>query len=317
MTMAATAYVQRLEQAAISKGTYALVGLDPRLDSLPPEIVRRAREMYDDATAVAAAAFEEFCVRLIDVVSPLVPAVKPQAAFFEEWGPDGCLALQRIIRYARSRGLIVICDAKRGDIGTTAEAYARAYLAGADPTASLWGADAITISPYLGADTLDPFVKVAEQRGAGLYVLVRTSNPGAGTFQDRTDGQRLFEHVADTVEQLAQATRQGLAYGCVGAVVGATYPQELVALRQRMPHVPLLVPGYGAQGGSAADVAAAFDATGHGALINSSRAINFAFRQAPYDEQFGAKQWEQAAEAATRQMIADLAAVCPAPVARA
>lgn len=305
--MTVSQFATRLHSAIQSKRTPTLVGLDPRLDWIPPDVLAHARDLHADPTAQAAAAFEEFCVRLIDVVAPLVPAVKPQAAFFEELGPDGCLALARVIRYARNAGLIVICDAKRGDIGTTAEAYARAYLAGSDPQAAPWHADALTVNPYLGRDTLEPFVKVATERGAGIYVLVKTSNPGSASFQDRqADGQKIYRHVAQVVEDLAVQTAES-GYGCVGAVVGATYPQELAELRAAMPHAPLLVPGYGSQGGAAADVAAAFSPEGLGALINNSRGINFAYRAAPYAEQFGARQWEAATEAATRRMIADLA----------
>lgn len=305
--MTVSHFASRLHSAIQSRKTPALVGLDPRLDWIPPDVLANARNLHSDPTAQAAAAFEEFCVRLIDVVAPLVPAVKPQAAFFEELGPDGCLALARVIRYARNAGLIVICDAKRGDIGTTAEAYARAYLAGADPQAAPWHADALTVNPYLGQDTLEPFVTVARQRGAGIYVLVKTSNPGSASFQDReADGQKLYRHVAQVVEDLAVQTAES-GYGCVGAVVGATYPQELAELRAAMPHAPLLVPGYGSQGGAAADVGAAFDANGLGGLINNSRGINFAYRAAPYAEQYGPGKWEAAAEAATRRMITDLA----------
>ena len=300
-------YTTRLHNAIKMKGTPALVGLDPRLDQLPADVLAHAREMHDDPVAVAASAFEEFCVRLIDVVAPLVPAVKPQAAFFEEWGPDGCLSLARVIRYARKQGLIVICDGKRGDIGTTAEAYARAFLAGADPLAAPWQADALTVNPYLGRDTLEPFVKVAKERGAGIYVLVKTSNPGSASFQDRvSDGTTIYRHVAQVVEELALETEEN-GYGAIGAVVGATYPQELVELRAAMPHVPLLVPGYGSQGGAAADVAPAFKADGLGAVINNSRGINFAFKTKEYAEQYGPRRWEAAAEAATKRMIADLA----------
>lgn len=305
--MTVSHFASRLHAAIQAKRTPALVGLDPRLDWIPPDVMAHARELYSDPTAQAAAAFEEFCVRLIDVVAPLVPAVKPQAAFFEELGPDGCLALARVIRYARNAGLIVICDGKRGDIGTTAEAYARAYLAGSDPQAAPWHADALTVNPYLGRDTLEPFVKVATERGAGIYVLVKTSNPGSASFQDRqADGQTIYRHVAQVVEELAGQTAEN-GFGCVGAVVGATYPQELVELRAAMPHAPLLVPGYGSQGGAAADVGAAFTSAGLGGLINNSRGINFAYRSAPYAEQFGAQQWEAASEAATRRMIVDLA----------
>ncbi len=299
-------FATRLNAAIQSKGTSVLVGLDPRLDQLPPDVIASAKELYDDPIAQAAAAFEEFCVRLIDVVAPLVPAVKPQSAFFEEWGPDGCLALARVIRYARKQGLIVICDAKRGDIGTTAEAYARAYLAGADPLAAPYQSDALTVNPYLGRDTLEPFVQLAKERGAGIYVLVKTSNPGSASFQNRvTDGKPLYRYVAQVVEELALETAEN-GYGLVGAVVGATYPQELAELRAAMPHVPLLVPGYGSQGGAAADVAPAFQSNGLGALINNSRGINFAYKAKPFAEQFGPKHWEAAAEAATKQMIAEL-----------
>lgn len=305
-------YSTRLHAAIRQKQTPVLVGLDPRIDWLPQEILARARERFDDPAAIAAAAFEEFCVRIVDVVAPLVPAVKPQAAFFEEWGPNGCLALARVIAYARSQGLLVICDAKRGDIGTTAEAYARAYLAGEDPRAAIWGADALTINPYLGRDTLEPFVKVAVERGAGVYVLVRTSNPGAGTFQDRlSETTTVYQAVADVVEELSAADVDAEGFGCVGAVVGATYPAELAALRSRMPHVPLLIPGYGAQGGTAADVQAAFRGDGLGAVINNSRGINFAHRIGRWAEEFGERQWEAAVEGATRAMITELRTAIP------
>lgn len=307
-------YSQRLHQAIRAKRTPALVGIDPRFDWLPPDVVAAAEHRAPaDRRARAAAAFEEFSFRLIDIVAPLVPAVKPQAAFFEECGPAGCVALERVIRRARQAGLIVICDAKRGDIGSTAEAYARGYLAGDDPVAAPWGADALTVNPYLGVDTLEPFVKVAVERRAGLYVLVRTSNPGAGVFQDyRSEGIPLYRQVAGAVEELSARTADPEGFGAVGAVVGATYPQELAELRQAMPHAPLLIPGYGSQGGAAADVAAGFTPEGLGALVNNSRGINFAWRSEPYASEFGPARWEEAVEAATRAMIADLAAHTPA-----
>ncbi len=295
-------YRDRLHAAVQSKRTPALVGLDPRFSQLPAEIRDRARRRAVSDSEVAALAYEEFCCRIIDVVAPLVPAVKPQAAFFEEVGPAGTLALWRVTQYARSAGLLVIMDAKRGDIGTTAEAYARGYLAGAASSAAPWGADALTVSPYLGPDTLEPFVKVAKGRDAGIYVLVRTSNPGSGGFQARPgDAVPVFRSVAEVVQKLAAETG-----GAVGAVVGATYPAELVELRKAMPDAPLLVPGYGAQGGTSADTAAAFHADGQGALVNSSRGIIFAYEKQP------AVRWEEAVESATRAMIADLAAHTPA-----
>ena len=306
-------YAERLNAAIRRTGTPALVGLDPRWEQLPSDLIARSRGRSGGDRSRQAAAYEEFCCRIIDVVAPLVPAVKPQAAFFEECGPAGGEALCHVIRHARRAGLLVICDAKRGDIGSTAEAYANAYLAGSDPDAAPWGADALTVNAYLGADTLEPFVRVAEQRGAGIYVLVRTSNPGAAAFQDRvTDGRTVYQSVAETVETLADRTRGSADFGAVGAVVGATWPQELAELRAAMPHAPLLVPGYGSQGGTAADVAAAFREDGLGALVNNSRGINFAWTRKPYAEQFGPTRWEDAVAAATRDMIADLAAHTPA-----
>ncbi len=312
-------FADRLHAAVRSKQTAALVGLDPRFERLPAPVVRAAEKRgATDPNAFKAAAFEEFCFRIIDVVAPLVPAVKPQAAFFEELGPAGMIVLERIIRRARTAGLIVICDAKRGDIGSTAEAYARAYLAGEDPTAAVWAADALTVNPYLGRDTLEPFIQVARERGAGIYVLVRTSNPEAGTFQDRkTDGVPVYRAVAGVVEAFAAETANGSDFGPIGAVVGATYPAELAELRAAMPHVPLLVPGYGSQGAGADDVTSAFGKDGLGALVNNSRGINFAHERNPYAEEFGPEHWEEAALAATRQMIADLNQALTAAAKRA
>ena len=312
-----TAYSQRLHQAIRRTGTPALVGLDPRLDQLPAQVVAAAEQRSGSATEVAASAFEEFCCRVVDVVAPLVPAVKPQSAFFEQCGSAGCQALARVIQHAREAGLIVICDAKRGDIGSTARAYAEAYLAGDDPASAAWAADALTVNPYLGRDALEPFVEVAAERGAGLYVLVRTSNPGAVLFQDLVDaGRPVYRHVAALVEEWAAADAGEDGFGSVGAVVGATFPEELAELRAAMPHVPLLVPGYGSQGGAAADVAAAFNSNGLGAVVNSSRGINFAYRREPYAAEYGEERWEAAIEAATHQMIADLAEHTPAGVLR-
>jgi len=304
-------YIQRLHEAARRKKNNVVVGLDPRFDDLPKSI-RERHAGGGNPLRDRAAAFEEFCLRIIDVVAPLVPAVKPQAAFFEELGPAGTIVLGRVIQAARKAGLLVICDAKRGDIGSTAEAYARGYLAGSDPEAAPWGADALTVNPYLGKDTLQPFVDVAVQRGGGIYVLVRTSNPGAGTFQDRTaDGKTIYQHVAGVVETLANETRGDDPFGAVGAVVGATYPKELAELREAMPHVSLLIPGYGSQGGAGADVAAGFTSDGLGAVVNSSRGIIFAHKRKEYAEEFGDARWEEAVKSATEGMIRDLAANTP------
>ena len=308
-----TTFSERLHAAIKQKRTPALVGLDPRWENLPNDVKQKASEAGGDTAAIHARAYEEFSCRIIDVVAPLVPAVKPQSAFFEACGPAGVEALRNVIAAARKAGLIVICDAKRGDIGLTAEAYAAAYLAGEDPNAAPFAADCLTVNPYMGVDTLQPFVKRASEVGAGIYVLVRTSNPGAGDFQDReTESTKLFETVADRIEQLSTEMANGSEYGSVGAVVGATYPDELRQLRSRMPHVPLLVPGYGSQGGTSADVAGAFDANGLGAVVNSSRGIIFSYQKGKLAEEFGEAKWEAAVEAATKLMIEDLATHTPA-----
>jgi len=303
-------FAARLIEAVQRKKTPVCLGLDPRPGHLPPQIVSRARANHADPCAQAAAACEEFCLRVIDAVAGLVPVVKPQAAFFEEWGPPGMQALGRVIAHARRAGLLVIADGKRGDIGTTAEAYARGWLAGSDPARAPFAADALTVNGYLGRDALDPFVRLAAQREAGMYILVGTSNPGAGTFQDLagSDGTPLYMRVAACVEELASQTLGGAAYGAVGAVVGATYPRELAMLREAMPHAPLLVPGYGSQGAGAAEVAAAFGDDGLGAVINNSRGLIFAYLNPEFREQFSLDRWEEAVVAATRRMIGELAA---------
>ena len=307
-------YIQRLHERITACRTPALIGIYPRWDWLPSEIRRQAEDKFPHRHERTAYACESFSQQLIDIVSPLVPAIKPQVAFFEQLGVPGFAALHSVMQYARRSGLIVIADAKRGDIGPTAEAYAEAWLAGEDPEAAAWPADALTINPYLGTDSLQPFVDLAYGRGAGLYVLVRTSNPGAAEFQDRvSDGKPLYSTIADTVQRLSESSRDaGQAFGCVGAVVGATWPIQLQELRRQMPAVPLLIPGYGTQGGTSSDTAGAFNPDGLGALVNSSRGINFAWRRKPYSEQFGEQHWQDAVAAATRDMIADLALNTPA-----
>jgi len=219
--------------------------------------------------------------------------------------------LGQVIDYARHQGLLVVLDGKRNDIGTTATAYAEAYLG--TPPDSPWGADALTVSPYLGDDSLTPFVDVARERGAGVFVLVKTSNPGGRMLQDLVvDGRPLYRVVGDYVEQLATASRGESGYGAVGAVVGATYPEQAAELRAAMPHTWFLVPGFGAQGGTARDVAAAFDESGRGAIVNNSRGIIFAHATKAYKDRFGDARWQEAVEAATRDMISQLAADSPA-----
>lgn len=305
-------FAQRLAQAVREKKNPVLVGLDPRGEMLPSTFFDKD---HNPTVEEMAAAYYVFCRDVIDVVAPLVPAVKPQAAFFEQLGPYGAVALSQVIDHAREKGLLVILDGKRNDIGSTATAYARGYLG---PDSSAWGADALTVSPYLGGDSLDPFVDIAVERDAGVFVLVKTSNPGGGMFQDLiADDRPLFEHVAAYVEELADETvdedaPEDAAYGAVGAVVGATYPEQLVDLRAKMPHAWFLVPGFGSQGGTAADVAGAFASNGLGAIVNNSRGIIFAYSLPEYAEKFSGSNWQGAVEAATLAMIDQLRSDTPA-----
>jgi orotidine-5'-phosphate decarboxylase len=293
---------RRLGEAVCRRGNPVVVGLDPRLDALPRGL-QPTTNQSDPATA--AQAYLDFCRGVIDVVAPLVPAVKPQMAFFEQLGPCGIRVLAEIIGYARSKGLLVLVDGKRNDIGSTAAAYADAYLGPCD--ARPLAGDALTVSPYLGDDSLRPFVDVAQARAAGVFVLVKTSNPGGSQFQDLVvNGKPLYRQVAEYVERLADRTRAGDRYGAVGAVVGATYRQQISELREVMPHAWFLVPGYGSQGATSADVAPAFDEQGLGAVINNSRALIFAHARSPYAQRFGDVRWQEAVAAATVDMIEEL-----------
>lgn len=298
-------FADRLCAAIRSKGNALCVGFDPRWESLPQEI--RTRHGAGTLAGVARA-YEEFCSRVLDVVAPLVAVVKPQSAFFEACGPEGLVVLQRLLRWARQRGLITILDSKRNDIASTATAYADAAFGGIDIDGvrhSIWDADALTVNPYLGRDALEPFLASARRAERGVFVLVRTSNPGAGMFQDLIcDGQPLFLHVADAVGQWTGENLGDCGFGDVGAVVGATRAHELLAVRRRLPNAPILVPGFGAQGGAAAVTAAAFREDGMGAIVNSSRGILFPF--APSEP-----HWERAIESVTRRAIADLATSVP------
>jgi orotidine-5'-phosphate decarboxylase len=294
-----TAFATRLAAAIASRRTPACIGLDPRRESLPHAL--DTGSATDPRTL--ASIFARFCCDVIDVVAPLVPIVKPQLACFEALGPHGMTALAEVIEHARSKQLLVLADGKRGDIGSTAEAYADGWLAGP------WAADALTVNPYLGLDSVEPFVKTAESRHAGIFVLVKTSNPGSKDFQDlRSDGKTIYEHVAAGVEQLATRTAGGGRYGAVGAVVGATWPTQLDELRAAMPHTWLLVPGFGRQGGRASDVQTAFHADGLGALIVSARDVIFAHARPEMNAGLADGQWQTAVDRACRDMIERLAA---------
>jgi orotidine-5'-phosphate decarboxylase len=286
-----THFADRLAEAVRRKGNAVCVGLDPRWDSLPRAITQRQASV---TLETVASAYEEFCGRVLDIVAPLVAVVKPQAAFFEACGPAGFTVLQRLLAKARSLGLLTILDGKRNDIASTATAYA-------DATFNVWNADALTINGYLGRDAVEPFLESARKASGGVFVLVRTSNAGAGQFQDLVcEGRPLYQHVGAAVTAWARENVGACGLGDVGAVVGATHPRELALLRLEMEPVIFLVPGYGAQGGTAADVLPAFRADHLGAVVNSSRGILFPYK--PDDP-----AWETKIEQATRATIQALA----------
>ena len=291
-----TSFADRLTDSVRKTNSITCVGLDPRKAQLP-QLLRDS--VTEDSPAQWAAAYQTFCCEIIDVVKDLVPCVKPQAAFFEALGPDGMVALGKVIRYAEQSGLLVITDGKRNDIGSTATAYAEAYLGKTSP----WGSDSLTVSPYLGQDSLEPFAEMCDQRHAGIFVLVKTSNPGGGLFQDReTDGQSLYQSVASLVCELNESRLGASGYGPVGAVVGATYPEQLAELRRAMPTSWILIPGFGAQGGAAEDVLIGLDDQGLGAIVNNSRNLIFAHAREEYRDRFSDSQWQEAVAAATNEM---------------
>lgn len=292
-------FSDRLCAAIKQKQTPLVVGLDPRSNRLPPSFASLVESKSLDSIA---SAYTNFCCEIVDAVKDLVPAVKPQAAFFEQLGPTGMVALGKVVTYAKSAGLLVIMDAKRGDIGSTAEAYAAGFLGPDSP----WGCDALTVNPYLGDDSLVPFADAAKKTASGIFVLAKTSNPGSNMLQElQFDKQPLYSIVANHLQQLAKESAGESGYGAVGAVVGATHPKQLSELRKQLPNVIFLVPGLGAQGGTAADVAGGFDENGFGAVVNSSRAIIFAHENEKYA---GVGDWQHCVEQATKDTIDQLSA---------
>ncbi len=263
-------FADRLIQEIFAKNSRCIVGLDPRIDLMPAF-----------ARGNTCAAITEFHELVLDGVADLVPAVKPQLAFFEQYGMAGMQAFENTVRAAQQRGLLVIADGKRNDISSTAEAYANAYLAarGVDGDAA-FDCDALTVTPYLGRDSLAPFVAACKKYGKGLFVVLKTSNPGSRDFQDQrleTTGRPLYESIASALHELGEELVGESGYSSVGAVIGATFPEEGRRLRELMPRALILVPGYGAQGGSAKAAAECFNDDGLGAIVNSSRGITYAF----------------------------------------
>jgi orotidine-5'-phosphate decarboxylase len=284
-------FADRLAEAVRARGPLC-VGIDPRWDALP----KRVREKYapHPPESRAGAAYWWYASRVLELVRPYCGVIKPQAAFFEQAGTEGLVTLAHLMKRAKEMGFVTVLDAKRGDIASTATAYADAAFG------PVWDADSLTVNPYLGRDAVEPFLSAAKAAERGVFVLVRTSNPGAGLFQDLVcAGQPLYRHVAREVSAWNASTIGACGLGDVGAVVGATHPRELAELRAAMPDVWLLVPGYGAQGGTAADVKVAYRADGLGAIVNSSRGVTFPFHPDDAD-------WEAKVAAAAQKAAAEL-----------
>lgn len=284
-------FADRLAEAVTRKQSQLTVGLDPRVDLLPVEL--RGEAVLGRAAAAAAVA--RFCRGIVDAVTPYVVAVKPQAAFFEALGSDGIRALEEVCAHARSVGLLVLLDAKRGDIGSTARGYAEAYLEPREDGVPL--ADAITASPYLGHDSVEPFLAACRRHGSGVFFLVRTSNAGAADVLDAalSDGRPVWHRVAELVQEWGEALVGESGMSSVGAVVGATHPRAVSEARRLLPRSPLLLPGVGAQGATPADVARAFTTGQATALVTASRSVIYAYRETDVD-------WREAAAQEARRL---------------
>lgn len=295
--------MERLIEKIIEKKSPIVVGLDPRLENLPKELVLSSFEKHGESLKAVSEAIIAFNKAIIDAVHDLVPAVKPQIAFYEQYGLEGMGAYLETCEYAKKKGLIVIGDIKRGDIGTTSKAYSIAHLGTVHIGTHAFKAfdtDIITVNPYLGDDCLKEFMDEVKAEDKGLFVLVKTSNKSSGQIQDLTvDGEKVYEKVAKMVSDWNEKTQGPSGYSPIGAVVGATYPAEMDKLRLKMPHAFFLVPGYGAQGGTAKDIVGAFNLDGLGAVINSSRGIIYAFENSNLD-------YAEAARKATLTMRDDI-----------
>lgn len=275
--------IDTLINKIIEKKNPTVAGLDPKLDYVPEDMKQAAFSEYGENFTGAAQAILQFNKTLIDALCDIVPAVKPQCAYYEMYGIEGMRCLYETIRYAQKNGMYVILDAKRGDIGATSEAYARAYLGETKiggSSAAAFDADCLTVNPYLGTDGIAPFVRQCSEHEKGIFVLVKTSNQSSGELQDlKSGGRYIYEHMADLVKQWGADLIGTHGYSSVGAVVGATYPEQAEVLRKIMPHTYFLVPGYGAQGGKAEDVAKSFNRDGLGAIVNASRSIMCAYQK--------------------------------------
>lgn len=285
-----------------------VVGLDPMLSYIPEHITKKAYAEFGETLEGAGEAIWQFNKGIIDTTYDIIPAVKPQIAMYEQFGIEGLKAFKKTVDYAKSKDLVVIGDIKRGDIGSTSQAYAVGHVGTVtvgSKTYVPFDEDFVTVNPYLGTDGVKPFVDVCKETNKGIFVLVKTSNPSSGEFQDQlVDGRPLYELVGEQVAKWGEE-HMGDNYSYVGAVVGATYPEMGKVLRKIMPKTLILVPGYGAQGGKASDLAPYFNEDGLGAIVNSSRGIICAYKQEAYSK-FGAENYADASRAAVEFMIKDI-----------
>ena len=301
--------IEKLISGIKKTGAPIVVGLDPMLSYIPEHITQKAFAEYGETLEGAGEAIWQYNKGIVDAVCDLVPAVKPQIAMYEQFGIEGLKAFARTVSYCKEKGLVVIGDVKRGDIGSTSEAYAVGHLGKVQVgSKSYYGFDEdfATVNPYLGSDGIKPFIKVCKEEKKGLFILVKTSNPSSGEFQDRLiDGRPLYELVGEQVAKWGEEL-MGDTYSYIGAVVGATYPEMGKVLREIMPKSFILVPGYGAQGGKGADLVHFFNKDGLGAIVNSSRGIIAAYKQEKYAS-FGSENYAAASSQAVLDMREDIA----------
>ena len=300
--------INQLVKGIKEKDAPIVVGLDPMLSYVPEHLVKDAFAAYGETLEGACEAIWQFNKEIVDKTYDLIPAVKPQIAMYEQFGIPGLVAFKKTVDYCKSKGLVVIGDIKRGDIGSTSSAYAVGHIGKVQvgsKTYAPFDEDFVTVNPYLGSDGVNPFLDVCKEEKKGIFVLVKTSNPSSGEFQDRLiDGRPLYEWVGEQVDAWGKE-HMGDSYSYIGAVVGATYPEQGKVLRKLMPKTFILVPGYGAQGGRGKDLVHFFNEDGLGAIINSSRGIIAAYKQEAY-AQFGPQNFAEASRQAVKDMIADI-----------
>ena len=300
--------IDKLIEKIQKTGAPIVAGLDPMLSYVPEQVQKKAFAQYGETLQGAAEAIWQVNREIVDQIWDLIPAVKPQIAMYEQFGVEGLIAYKKTVDYCKDKGLVVIGDVKRGDIGSTSAAYAVGHLGHVQVGSKVYAPfdeDFATVNPYLGSDGVKPFLEVCKEEKKGLFILVKTSNPSSGEFQDRLiDGKPLYELVGEKVAQWGEE-HMGSRYSYIGAVVGATYPEMGKALRKIMPRTWILVPGYGAQGGQGKDLVHFFDQDGLGAIVNSSRGIIAAYKQEKYAK-FGPEHFGEASRAAVEDMIQDI-----------